>query len=276
MKGHTFAKGKHKLKYPAVAEIKLDEIRLDVRVIAGQVRFLSYAEKPLHNLDGWAPVFEQFMGANGYSRLDCGVLINGSFDDTYSYVRSSKGLPDDLKRSTIEFLLFDMPEWKEAFRARCWQLDEVASDARARGIPMLRPQRVHVYDEAGVEAAFLHAREQGYEGIMVKDWEHVYELGKRTYGWLKYKPENDADGVVVKVNQAIAEDGTPHNRAGSLDVVMEDGSTCSVPGFDHDFARAIWAIPSLIVGKWIEFTYMERDRQGGYRHPRFHRIREDK
>lgn len=276
MKGHTFKAGKKKLTYPAVAEIKLDEIRLDLRLQGDTMLFQSYADKPLHNLDGWADTFRHFFRTYGYNRMDCGVLVNRSFNDTYRYVRSSKGVPSDLLGLKIEFILFDMPGWENEFRTRCWQLDEIKSDAVTHGIPMIRPERSTVYSEEEVYAAYGAARERGFEGLMVKDMGHVYELGKRTNGWLKVKPEEDADGIITAINQAHSMEGEPLARAGSVHVVFEDGSECDAGGIAHDLGAAMLANPSQFIGQWVEVQYMERDRQGGYRHPRMHRLREDK
>lgn len=278
MKGHTFAKGKKKLQYPAIAEIKYDEIRLDVRLEHGQIEFRSYADKPLHNLSAqWRGSFERAFADLGFNRLDMGILVNRSFDDTYRYVRSSTGIPNDLLGLPMEFVLFDDPNMSSRFEDRLGYLDQVAENLLNRhGIPVIRPIRIPVRDEEEVMAVYGAAREQGFEGLMVKDMRHTYELGKRIYGWLKVKPEDDADGIITAINRAHSIEGVPLDRAGSIHVVCEDGSECDVPGIRHDLGTLMLSNPEQFIGQWCEFNYMERDRQGGYRHPRFGRIREEK
>jgi len=288
MKGKSFKDYKHKVKYPLVAEIKLDEIRLDVRTTRGEetkcevsevvqrVFFRSYADKPLHNLGVWSERFAGAMYIMGIERLDMGVLVNRSFDATYRYVRSSKGLPDDLKDAQVEFLLFDHPEQRMEFRERMYYLDRLADHMRTYELPVIRPPRVEVHSEDRVYRTYTAARDEGYEGLMLKTLDHKYELGKRTNGWLKVKPEDDADGIITEVLQAHSMEGEPLDRAGSVRIVCEDGSSADCGGIDHELGRAMLAHPEQFIGQWAEFVYMERDRQGGYRHPRFNRIREAK
>lgn len=282
MKGHTWAKGKHKLTWPAVAELKVDEIRLDVRrvecpVSGGGIEFQSYADKPLHNLGQFAETFLSAMRYLDLMRLDMGVLVNSNFNDTYRYVRSSKGIPSDLLGVPIKFILFDDPGSELEFRHRIGYLDHLRTELFRRfGLHVLRPLRQEVNSEDEVFSLFGKVRDEGGEGLMVKDYDHKYQVGKRTYGWLKVKPEEDADGIITAINQATSIEGVPLDRAGSVTIAVEDGSTADCAGIDHDLGRLMLAHPEQFLGKWAEFKYMERDRQGGYRHPRFNRIREDK
>lgn len=281
MKGHTWAKGKHKLTYPASAEVKVDEIRLDLRREPLGVIFRSYADKPLHNLDPFQELFGRYMRAFEVERLDMGVIVNRSFADTYRYVRSSKGVPAELANAKVEFILFDMPDLIDMpYIDRIQQRRRHSNIMGDYGLPVFVPQRKVVYDEAEVMAMYSTVRDDGGEGLMVKDHQGRYEADKRTYGWLKVKPEEDADGLVTGVLEALGSTpenkGQPLGRVGSLQVTLEDGSTASVAGIPHEIGRAWLADPTLIVGQWIEFNYMERDRQDGYRHPRFNRIREAK
>lgn len=110
---------------------------------------------------------------------------------------------------------------------------------------------------------------------MVKTTDHLYER-RRTYGWMKLKPQETFDGRITGVNRAHSIAGEPLNRIGSVTVVLEDGSTADPAGFPHGLGADIWANPEAYIGKWIEFQAMEVDRAGGYRHPFFKRFREDK
>jgi ATP-dependent DNA ligase len=123
---------------------------------------------------------------------------------------------------------------------------------------------------------FILARARGYEGLMVKSMQGMYEAGKRTYGWLKVKPDNDADGVIVALHEAHAQDGTALGRVGSATIDVDDGSTATPHGISHDLGRDMFENPAKYIGQWVEFKFMERDRRGGYRHPTFRRLREAK
>ena len=282
MKGHTFAKGKHKMTYPAIAEIKVDEIRCDVQIDgSGEVAFLSFAGKPLFNLDHFAEKFRQTSLAvldkygMDITRFDCGVLVNKNFNDTYRYVRS-KTLKPEMANWEVEFILFDLPQSRARFSYRCEERESVVQQMVARGLNASEPNAIYMACEADVMPAYEWAKDRGFEGLMLKSLDHVYEGGKRTYGWLKVKPENEADARITAVNRANSMEGVPLDRAGSVSVECEDGSTADVGGFTHDLGRLMLAHPEQFIGQWMTFTYMERDRQGGYRHPRFERLREEK
>lgn len=295
MKGKVFSEHKHKLVYPVVAEIKYDEIRLHVRRFVNArnyhvLEFLSYSGKPLHNLDRWADQFKQYMIVHGLYDLDLGLEVNGNFNDSYRWSRSSTGIPKEkldkktgkiapaLNVGMVRFVLFDIPQYQQPFRERRVLLDSACAAARLMDIPMDRPESWVVESEAELDAKFIERRELGDEGLMVKDLVHKYiaGVGKRIDGWLKMKPEMDCDGVVTKVNQAISIHGVPLPRAGSIDVLMNDGSTASPAGINHALGALMWLHPEEYVGQWCEFVCMERDRKGGYRHPVFKRLREAK
>lgn len=280
MKGHKWRDKKHKMVYPAWAELKTDEIRCRV-VVTPQgpvwpVAFLSYAEKPLHNLERFAHWFRELAAATGYMEFDCGFHAT-NFDNTYRWVRSSKGLKEDIDQSKPCFILFDIPDMlKSTFQERCGVRQNVCTLAQGMGFPILHPEGWWVQNESEVEALFVKVRAAGHEGLMVKSLDHLYERGKRINGWLKVKPEDDADGRIIAINRAVSEDGTPHNRAGSVTVELEDGSIAQPAGLVHSLAEDMLKHPEKYIGQWCEFVYMERDRQGGYRHPSFRRLREAK
>lgn len=289
MKGKVYSEHKHKLVHPVVAEVKYDEIRLHVRRIPGDVLFLSYSGKPLHNLAPWANQFAELMSEHDIPDLDCGVLVNGNFNDSYRWTRSSSGIPPEkLDKKTgrvapalaiemVEFMLFDQPGMAGPYsHRRDLLLDLCGLSIADYGLPMRRPQSWVVGSEAELDRKFVEVREGGDEGLMVKTLDHLYECGKRIDGWLKMKPEDKVDGRITGINQAFSIAGEPLDRAGSIDVVCEDGSRASPSGIAHALGRLMLANPQDYIGQWCEFSFMERDRAGGYRHPSFGRLREAK
>jgi hypothetical protein len=296
MKGKVYAEHKHKLVYPVVAEVKYDEIRLHVRRVggdedgagSGHIEFLSYAGKPLHNLNHWAQQFWDFMLEQGVRNLDLGVCVNGNFNDSYRWTRSSTGIPKEkldkktgkiapaLDVSMVQFYLFDWPDSTQPFKQRRFMLDKAASYMRMHGIPTNRPESWVVESEAELDALFVAVREFDHEGLMVKALGHTYQIGKRIDGWLKMKPEMDCDGIITAVNQAVSIEGVPLPRAGSIDVLLEDGSVASPSGINWALGALMFLHPEDYIGQHVEFVCMERDRKGGYRHPVFKRLREAK
>jgi len=281
MKGHKWRDHAAKMVFPAWAEIKTDEIRCHVIVhpLGPQeqwgVEFVSYAGKGLLNLRDYATGFRELAAATGLFEFDTGFLVGDSFDDSYRWVRS-KRLPEDLKGKPVTFLLFDLPTEAGPFSMRVVTRHNVYVQAVALEVPLVLPAGTWVHNEEEVGDLFLKAHAAGHEGLMVKSMAHLYERGKRTYGWLKVKPEDDADGIITAIHEAISEDGKPLGRAGSVTIKVEDGSEATPHGIAHNLGREMFENPDKFLGQWAEFKFMMRDRQGGYRHPVWSRLREAK
>lgn len=293
MKGETFAdacklvRGEPRFKYPVMVEAKADEIRCRVYKSGGEVLFESYAEKPLHNLAFLASVFSLVFKQMQITELDVGILVNGNFNDSYRWVRSIKGLPTEkfdkktgktapaLDPSMVQVIVFDVPESTDQYIDRMIVADFAASGLRQYGVNATRPSRILCHHEGDVWDAYNWYRSGGLEGAMAKTLDHVYAR-RRTFDWMKIKPKETFDGKITGFNEAVSEVGTPLGRVGSINVECADGSTASPAGIAHGLGRTLLEDQAKYIGQWIEFSCMERDRQGGYRHPIYDRFREDK
>jgi hypothetical protein len=280
-------KGNPIVTYPVYVEDKHDEIRCHVLVTQTEVKYLSYAGKPLANMERFNQTFLTIARGTGYREFDLGFEVNGNFNDSYRWVRSTKGIPADLKDATFKFLVFGLPEFegKDTLSKQYGRRVEVALYSKDWvSVPFVVPETVLCDNAHDVDNAFLNARARSLEGVMVKQPGHLYER-KRTDGWLKMKPEDDADGVIVELIEATATVadpergiavGDPLGRIGSVRVRMEDGSEACPHGIAHDLGRDMYKNPLKYYDEWCEFKFMWRDRQGGYRHPTFFRLREAK
>lgn len=288
MKGHKWRDKKHKMTYPAWVEIKTDEIRCEVKVHSdGCVQYLSYAEKPLANMQQFDQFFRELSLESGYAVFDCGFEVNQNFNDSYRWVRSTKGLPPELVSASTRFILFDLPEMLDVpFERRSVERHRtMVCGVGIEGAVLHLPVGKFAEDADAVDRLFVSVRAAGHEGVMVKSMQHLYEPGKRSNGWLKVKPEEDADGVIVELIEAVSDTddaskglykGKRLGRIGSIRVAVDDGSEAVPHGIDHDLGIDMYEHPEKYLQQWCEFAYMERDRQGGYRHPVFRRLREAK
>lgn len=286
MKGQPYSnrfKGKDKaLRYsfPVYVESKVDDIRTHFIREGDKVRVLSYAKKPLYNLDLLCSELVQPMQKHGLTELDCGVQINGNFNDTYRLLRSSKGAPKDLKINVVRVYLFDVPDYAESpWEERVHIRNRLAA---ALHPSMCTPLHTLAHTEAGVLGAFSELRRRGYEGAMLKTLDGKYER-RRGYSWFKIKPEETLDGRIVELHEAVCgtdhdglRKGDPLGRIGSVTVEDEGGSKHTPHGIAHELGREMFLNPDKYLGEWIEFRRMEEDRQGGSRHPVFIRLREAK
>lgn len=297
MKGHPWKERANAVKrdgspvvsYPLMVESKHDEIRVRVQVEydaynRATVTYKSFAEKPLYNLERFDEMFHNLADSTGYYEFDMGFEVDGSFDKSNSWTKQSKGLKPELENLPYKWYLFGLPTLVGSLRTQWDTRFGICVTHSKSGLNLTLPVMMWAYDADGVFAAYSAYRRAGYEGAMAKQPEHMYER-KRTDGWLKVKPSDDADGVIIKLTEAIAsvsqpelgiQIGDPLGRIGSVTVRMPDGSEASPHGISHELGRDMYNNPDKYIGQWAEFNYMERDRQGGYRHPTFHRLREAK
>lgn len=288
-------KGKHwsdrgsfrrKLKYPVYVEPKIDEIRVRVKVggypDALRVDFLSYADKPLHNMQQFAQKWLEFAQSVGLYEFDCGFEVNGNFEDSSRWIKSSRGLPPDLVNAQTKFYLFDLPTHGGLLDERKAYIRASLASTRA---DIYRLEHYKCHCETEVVAAYLRFRGMGFEGAMVKEPLGEYEHGKRSQLWLKMKPEETEDGKIIGFVEATATVANPEQgvsigdglgRVGSVVVKTECGAEASPHGISHALGRDMFTNPEKYLGEWVEFAFMERASAGGFRHPTFRRLRDAK
>tara|TARA_R100000005_G_C5000553_1_gene207430 strand:- start:1622 stop:3166 length:1545 start_codon:yes stop_codon:yes gene_type:complete len=78
------------------------------------------------------------------------------------------------------------------------------------------------FESESIKAAYNLAIDWGYEGIMIKDADMTYQAGKRSKGWLKYKPPLIELDVVI--TSASYGEGKRSNVFGTFGISVKDGS----------------------------------------------------
>lgn len=292
-----------------VLQIKRDEFRcvVDVNWKAKdnpEVYFTSASGKPLYNLDCFSAMFISMSHMYGTNRFDMGVCVNDSFDLTRRTVRASTK-PYDLtgyseqviagkKKSDpahytgplkARFWFYDMPEVTSAYITRRGDMAILHNNfPEFTGLPETEVVALDLekFDDidyaievavAEVQAVFVTARELGHEGLMVKRYDHVWEPKRCPDSWMKLKPNDEVDGRII--GYAMGK-GKFANLIGSLLCEAEDGSQFSVSGMTDAERQEFTDNFEQYRGLWIVATYMERDTQGGYRHPQFNRLHDEK
>ncbi|WEU80560.1 DNA ligase [Klebsiella phage Amrap] len=148
-----------------------------------------------------------------------------------------------------------------------------------------------VYDMDELDALYRQKREEGHEGLVVKDPRGIYKRGKKS-GWWKLKPENEADGVVVGLNW-----GTPglanEGKVIGFEVLLESGRVVSANNISQalmeEFTKTVllsasnaeWhnanedaqLLPNPYEGWACQIKYMEETPDGSLRHPSFDKWR---
>lgn len=142
-----------------------------------------------------------------------------------------------------------------------------------------------VYDMDELDALYRQKREEGHEGLVVKDPRGIYKRGKKS-GWWKLKPENEADGVVVGLNW-----GTPglanEGKVIGFEVLLESGRVVSANNIPQElmeeFTKNVVSWRNNLCSTTVsdnpydgwacQIKYMEETPDGSLRHPSFDKWR---
>jgi len=183
------------------AEYKYDGVRAQVHRSKGSIRVYS------RRLEEITSSFPEIVKALG--------LVKGEFvlDGEIVPFESGKPLPFQLlqrrlrrqedfesaaMKAPVSYFAFDL-----LFRDGKETVDQPLSERRKRLRQIIAGTDVKMaesYDVASadeIDAAFRRSRALGYEGLVVKDPDGVYAMGKRGTAWVKLKEELDTLDVVI-------------------------------------------------------------------------------
>ena len=271
-----------------VTGTKLIEVKLDgVRVIAivypnGTVNLFSRNGKQLDNF----PLVEQQLRKHAIFFAEPvvldGEIMSASFQDLMKQVHRKS----DVQSQDAVLNLFDILTLREfqAGRGEHRQIDRSYSlqawynqfKDHMPNVTVVGQELVDL-DTAEGQAQFKDINQRaitgGYEGIMIKDPEAVYQC-KRTVNWLKLKPF-----IEVSLEVKNVEEGTGRNegRLGALVCSgVDDGRQITVnvgSGFTDSDRSEFWSNRSALIGQIVEVRAdaVTQNQDGSYslRFPRF-------
>ena len=230
--------------------------------------------------------------------------------DTEIYPVESDGRPAPFKKMGTRIHSKDIEEAVEkcpvelaVFDCMMFNGENLMDNSLRERLPFIlkfHKQAVRVTEDSVVplclrDSFYNLAINDGYEGIMVKDLNTVYESGKRSKGWAKYKPPRIELDVVV--TGARYGEGKRATVFGSYDIAVKDG-TKFIPvgsigtGFSNIDLISLTQQGKKIVQRVVDGTYellprivlevtadlvsKDADNNLGLRFPRLLRIRNDK
>lgn len=129
-----------------------------------------------------------------------------------------------------------------------------------------------VFDMVELSKLYEQKRNEGHEGLVIKDPFGIYRRGKKT-GWWKMKPENEADGTIVGLVW-----GTPglsnEGKVIGFEVLLESGrvvNACNISrALMSEFTDAVSDPDVNPYHGWAcQISYMEETPDGSLRHPTF-------
>lgn len=129
-----------------------------------------------------------------------------------------------------------------------------------------------VFDMVELTKLYEQKRNEGHEGLVVKDPLGIYRRGKKT-GWWKMKPENEADGIIQGVvwgTPGLANEG----KVIGFEVLLESGrlvNACNISrALMDEFTEHVQDIGESAYDGWsCQISYMEETPDGSLRHPTF-------
>ena len=185
-----------------------------------------------------------------------------SFDDLSGKLRSKKD------QKSVHFFIFDIVMPNHTFTERLQVLSALSISPCCTVIPHLT-----VYDMAGIKEYFKMCVRRGFEGVVLKTFNHYYP-GKRSYDWMRLVTEHRGDGVLIDV-----EEGTGKNAGGAGALIVNykgEQMRIAAGKLDYEQRKDMWKEPEVYVGSLLQFCYKGRTSKGNLRQPRFERWREDK
>ena len=262
MLAHDGANHEKKIAGKKLLEPKLDGVRV-ITIVNYEARtVVQYSRngKVLENFGHISNALLDNIDDFGRSYVLDGEVVSRSFQDLMKQVHRK----DDVQAGDARLMLFDIlpiSEFKKGKsvlgqKSRSSLLKSFkATFDKCANIGIVPQEEVDLASYVG-ELQFKefnkNAIEAGFEGIMIKDPDAVYEC-KRSASWLKQKPF-----IEVSLTVTAVEEGTGKNlgRLGALICKgVDDGKTILVnvgSGFTDDQRNEFWTGKEDLVGQIIE------------------------
>jgi DNA ligase-1 len=286
---HDSANHESKVSGEKLIEVKLDGVRVITIVYpSGHVDQYSRNGKELLNFPHIKEQISKGAGIFAVPVVLDGEIMSASFQDLMKMVHRKS----DINSDDAVLNLFDIVTLKEFLlgQGEHRQIDRSVSLAAwynqvvdsMPNVTIVGQERVDLRTPVG-QARFRQINQEavdgGYEGIMIKDLEAVYEC-KRSVAWLKLKPFIEVSLTVVAV-----EEGTGRN-VGKLGALIcegvDDGKLIKVnvgSGFTDSDRDSYWQGRENIIGHTVEVRAdaatksQDSEETWSLRFPRFLRFR---
>jgi DNA ligase 1 len=183
------------------AEYKYDGIRAQVHRSKGEARVYS------RRLEEVTASFPELVSAFDSSKRE--FVLDGEavpfasgrplpFQLLQRRLRRMEDFEAAARNAPITYFAFDILylDGKETIELPLAERRELLAKVVA-GTPVRMAETFDVATEKEVQSAFRKSRDLGYEGLVVKDPDSVYAMGKRGSGWVKLKEELDTLDVVI-------------------------------------------------------------------------------
>lgn len=273
MLAHKFSEQAHKIKYPALAQPKLDGHRCTSQNTDNGTTLWSRTRKPINSVPHIIQELNKglMICANILVNRFDGELYNhdyhNNFEELSSLIRQEE--PKD-GYEKVQYHIYDFIHPTLTNRER----NEILQNFKPRfeGTPIHIVETLVVNNEDELMEAFDHFVAQGYEGCMVRNADGLY-VNKRSYDLQKIKEFDDSEFQIVGVKV-----GTKGSMAGKAVFTCKLNETetfdCKMKGSLDELTKYA-NDPSLAIGRMLTVKYQGFTKYGVPRFPVGMRFRED-
>jgi ATP-dependent DNA ligase len=258
MLAHKWEERKQHIKFPCMAQPKLDGIRCvatkDGLFYRSRIPIVSCA----HVSKDLVAFFKKFPDA----RLDGELYtheLKDMFENIVRAVRKSpeNSSPEELElQAKVEYHLYDAPRLsglteEDSFERRYAMMSKLARGGRSR--PSIHIVHTRICEtEKELMGAHKYFLSLGYEGTIVRNRDMAYK-GSRSSELLKLKDFDDSEFEVIKIEEGV---GNLVGHAATFTLVMENGTQFRAkPSGTHKKLIWMWKNPGKIIGKMCTVTY---------------------
>lgn len=262
---HKFSEQGHKIKYPALAQPKLDGHRCTSQYDAEGVTLWSRARKPITGL----PHINEALENCGLADIFDGELYNHEYNDNFeeltSFIRQEEAKEGC---EIVEYHVYDLALENLTNNERRLVLDSFKDKFEGTAVKIV--ETVVVENEDELFEYLEDCLSRGYEGCMVRNMDGYYKF-KRSYDLQKLKKFDDDEFRIIDVK--ISTKGIMAGKAVFIcertrdDQQLPEGETfdCKLRG-SMDELKKYADDPSLVIGKILTVKYQGYTK---YNKPRF-------
>jgi DNA ligase-1 len=274
MLAHKFSEQGHKIKYPALAQPKLDGHRCTSQFLNGSVTLWSRSRKIINSVPH---INNALLEHSTYERLD-GELYNHAYHNDFENLSSLIRLEEPGEGyEKIEYHIYDIPDPNLTNSERAIMLKN-AHTLLSKDCPLKIVETIVVNDENELMEAFDHFIAEGYEGCMVRNMDGKY-VNKRSYDLQKVKEFDDREFKIIGVK--VGTKGCMAGKAVFICDIPELHGKIDDPTFEAKMKGNMNELkkyaddPSLVIGKILTLQFQGYTKYGVPRFPVGLRFRKD-
>lgn len=257
MLAHDYNKHSSKIIFPCFVQPKLDGVRMIAKRINNKIKFYSRTGKQLYGLDH---IEQEIFNYDLMSTNDIwdGELYSHemTFDEISGYCRNQKQSKE-----------YKLPQF--------WVFDTICEFPFKNRMPLFEAYNQNlkyvreVYcqecnDETEIHSFLKEYEQDGYEGIMLRNKESLYETNSRSYGLQKLKNFHDKEFEIVNVLEGKGVD----KGTGIFVCKTENNTEFNVkPEGERELRKSYFQNKNNYIGKYLTVKYQELTKTGVPRFP---------